>query len=171
MAETSVFEVPGAMVLLRGDHEAIGEAAAHVAGLPMPETRQITGGAERALAWMSPDEILILAAEGAGPGMARALGEKLTGVHHLALDVSDMRVRLRVTGPYVREVLAKLSPADLAPGALPEGEFRRSRLGQVPAAFWVSGPDSFDVICFRSVAGYLRELLEHSAAAGPVGHF
>ncbi|NDV01519.1 sarcosine oxidase subunit gamma [Pseudoroseicyclus tamaricis] len=171
MAETSIYRVPTGMVLLRGEFGAVGEAAAHVAGLDVPEQRRITGGPERALAWMSPDELMLFCAPGAATGLAQALEEKLTGVHHLALDVSAMRVRFRVTGPFVREVLAKLSPADVSPAALPEGEVRRSRLGQVPAAFWASGTDSFDVVCFRSVSDYLEELLAHSAAAGPVGFF
>ncbi|MGZ9809689.1 sarcosine oxidase subunit gamma [Pseudoroseicyclus sp. H15] len=171
MADTSILRVPCGMVLIRGDHGAVGEAAAHVAGVAMPEKRQITGGADRALAWMSLDELLLFCAEGAAPGMVEALTDKLTGVHHLVQDVSSMRVRFRMTGPFVREVLAKASPADLSVERLPEGEFRRSRLAQVPAAFWVSGEDSFDVICFRSVADYVEELLTHSAAAGPVGYF
>jgi sarcosine oxidase subunit gamma len=67
--------------------------------------------------------------------------------------------------------MAKLAPADLNPDSFTLGDFRRTRLGQVAAAFWMRDEDTFEVICFRSVADYTFDLLAASAKAGAVGHF
>ena len=57
----------------------------------------------------------------------------------------------------------KLAPVDFS--ALAPGELRRTRVAQVAAAFWAEG-DGYTLISFRSVAGYVMGLLEHSAQPG-----
>lgn len=159
---------PAGMIGLRGDlaDERLRAVVAEVAG-GMPDRLGIVGGLARGAAWMSPDELLLFVAPGeVGPVLIR-IGEALAGTHHLALDVSDLRVAIRLIGP-ARETLGKLSPADLSPGAFSPGVMRRSRLGQVAAAFWLEG-EGAHVLCFRSVGLYLLALLRRSAADGPVG--
>ena len=46
------------------------------------------------------------------------------------------------------------------------GMFRRTRLAQVPAALWMTEDDSFQIICFRSVAQYVFDLLCVAAQDG-----
>jgi sarcosine oxidase subunit gamma len=69
----------------------------------------------------------------------------------------------RIEGAKADQVLAKLCPADL--GALEPGELRRTRVAQVAAAFWADEA-GFTLVSFRSVAGYVMGLLEHSARPG-----
>jgi len=77
-----------------------------------------------------------------------------------------------VRGPHAREVMAKLAPVDLAPAAFTPGMFRRTRMAQVPAAFWMPEEDVFRVVCFRSVAQYVFDLLSIAAQPGSeVGAF
>ena len=45
-----------------------------------------------------------------------------------------------------RELMAKLTPADLHPDVFGLGMFRRSRLGQVAAAFWLENETDFVVV-------------------------
>ena len=66
----------------------------------------------------------------------------------------------------VRGVLAKLTPANLHPDALATGEVRRTRLAQVPAAVWLRDEDTAELICFRSVARYVFDLLSNAARQG-----
>lgn len=171
MAEVTI-DGPLGMIGLRGDHgePALREAVTALAGTAFPERLRIEGTAARGVAWMSPDELLLFVPRGeVGAALAR-LSEALAGVHHLATDVSDLRACLRIEGPGAREVLGKLSPADLHPDAFGPGAFRRSRLGQVAAAFWLEG-EGARVLCFRSVADYALLLLRQSAADGAVGYF
>ena len=164
------------MVLIRGDLAGASFKAAvtDVTGAELPGPRQRTTIGDNALLWMSPDELMLTCPHEAAPGMAKRLGEALSGQHHLAADVSDARAVFRLAGEggRIRDTLAKLTPADLRPGVLPVGEVRRSRLAQVPAAFWFEAEDAATVVCFRSVAHYVFGLLANAASPGAeVGHF
>ena len=170
MAEASFAPLAG-MVSLRGDlaSGAVRAAVAAVAG-EVPDTGRLTGTSERGVAWMSPDELLLLLPRDEVAGALASLSEALAGEHHLALDVSDLRAAIRLDGPGWREVLGKLTPADLHPDAFGSGVVRRSHLGQVAAAFWAEG-EGARVLCFRSVADHALALLRRSAADGDVGYF
>ena len=162
------------MIVLRGDPSsaAVKQAATAGSGAAMPGVRKVSQAAHGALAWMSPDELLVLCPYGeAGArqgAMARALGKE----HGLVADVSDARAMVRLSGKGAREVLAKLSPVDLAPGSFGPGDFRRTRVAQVAAAFWMEADESFRIVCFRSVAEYLFGVLKVAAQPGSeVGYF
>ena len=84
----------------------------------------------------------------------------------------NARAMVRLSGKGAREVLAKLSPVDLAPGSFGPGDFRRTRVAQVAAAFWMEADESFRIVCFRSVAEYLFGVLKVAAQPGSeVGYF
>jgi len=159
---------PQGMITLRGDlsAKAFQAGVTKVSGTNFPKQGGIAEKGERALAWMSPDELLLLCPYGEVSTTIGALTEALDGAHHLIANVSDARARISVTNGHAREVLAKLTPANLSPDAFGPGLFRRSRLAQVPAAFWIDGDDNFHVICFRSVAQYVFDILKTAAMPG-----
>ncbi|MCA8878372.1 MAG: sarcosine oxidase subunit gamma [Rhodobacteraceae bacterium] len=168
-AETSGVRVealpPAGMVTLRGDlsDPRLGDAL-NAVGLALPDRRRIAAGSAGSTVWMSPDELLVVCGEGEDRGLAARLSEALAGVHHLAAAVGDARVRFAIDGKGARIALAKIAPADMA--AFEIGEVRRTRVAQVAAAFWMTGPDAFELVCFRSVADYAGKLL--ASAAGNV---
>ncbi|THD72661.1 sarcosine oxidase subunit gamma [Thalassobius vesicularis] len=166
---------PQGMITLRGDlsDAAFGAAVAQVTGASVPGQRKITHAGANAVAWMSPDELLILLPYAEVGAAVSSLNAALAGTHFLAVNVSDARALFRVTGKPgpVREVIAKLAPADLSPDAFALGDIRRTRLAQVAAAFWLTQEGEANLVCFRSVARYAFDLLATSAAAGPVGFF
>jgi sarcosine oxidase subunit gamma len=186
MSDHAVSAVPGAeaqglvslremglqgMVSLRADLSGAVRAVKRVTGADMPEARRMTEGQGCRVAWMSPDELLILCDHAQASKLAFDLTEALTGQHHLALDVSDARAMFSVTGEAgrLRDVLSKITPADI--GALPAGEMRRTRLQQVAGAIWFESETEARVICFRSVARYVFDLLAMSARdGGAVGY-
>jgi sarcosine oxidase subunit gamma len=158
---------PG-MVTLRGDLGAapIREAVLAATGLAMPDRRRIVIAGDQSAAWMSPDEVLLLTAPGRGHQLATALGAALSGVHHLAADVSAARVVFRIEGDGGREVLAKGAPVDLSCAGFAPGDLRRTRLGQVAVAFWMVDAGTIDLVCFRSVADFTARWLAAAAAPG-----
>ena len=159
------------MVTLRADLEAAGVALAEVTGAAVPGPRQITKGDGLQVAWMSPDELMILCDHGAADELVTDLGRALAGQHHLAVNVSDARAVFAVSGDpgALRDVLAKITPTDI--GALAPGEMRRTRLQQVAGAIWFESETEARVVCFRSVARYVFDLLAISARdGGAVGH-
>lgn len=159
---------PSGMITLRGElgGKPVAKAVLAAVGLGVPGRRAILVEGDRAVAWMSPDEVLILCPHAEAPALAARMAAALAGDHALVVDVSDARARLRIQGPGAREVLAKGAPVDLSPGAFGPGEIRRTRLGQVAAAFWMSGPEAFDLVCFRSVADYVEVWLKTAATPG-----
>ncbi|PIE06704.1 MAG: sarcosine oxidase subunit gamma [Rhodobacterales bacterium] len=156
------------MVTIRGDlaDSAFTRAVSEVTGCALPKRRGIAAEGGCRLAWMAPDELMLFCKAEDAPAQARALTEAFGGQHALAVDVTDARAVVRVEGGAVREVIAKLTPADVSPEAFGPGQMRRTRLGQVPAAFSMPDETSFEVIGFRSVAIYLFDLLANAAKPG-----
>jgi sarcosine oxidase subunit gamma len=159
------------MITLRGDlaGSKLKSAVKSVTGLSVPKVNSVDFDGATGVCWMSPDELLLVLSYDDVPGALDTLKDALEGQHHLAVDVSDARVVFTLDGPDAREVLAKLSPADLAPGAFGPGDIRRTRLGQVAAGMWMTGEESVTIVCFRSFGDYLELLLRTSIEAGPVG--
>ena len=155
------------MISLRGDLGSAGFAQGikDVTGADIPGTRRLSGG-EAGLVWMSPDELLALVPYGDAPAITTALRERLGTAHCLVADVSDARALFTLTGAGWREVLAKGAPVDLAPGAFGVGDVRRTRIGQIAAAFWSTEEARADVVCFRSVGEYMFNWLCTAAQPG-----
>lgn len=156
---------PLGMITLRAAPDTPGLPAAIRActGTDIPGRRQILHAGGKATGWMSPDEYLLILPYAETAAALAAIAETMLDSHHLAVAVSDARAVFRIEGPKADQVIAKLSPVDLA--ALPPGEVRRTRTAQVAAAFWRED-DGFTLICFRSVARYVFDLLATSAAPG-----
>lgn len=155
-------------VTLKGDlaDAELAAAVREIAGTGVPGTRRLEMAGERGAVWFAPDELMLLVPYvDAGEAAAR-LDEALSGKPHMALDVSDARVVLRLTGPLVAEVLAKGAPCDLSERAFPPGAARRTHLGGVAVAFWRLDAETWEVVAFRSHAHHLMAWLEDAARPG-----
>jgi sarcosine oxidase subunit gamma len=164
---------PQGMITLRGEAADPAFRAAIETEAPLPGVRRATTNGDRTLLWMSPDEWLLLTPYAEAEATAARLSTALQGVHHMAANVSDARAVFRLTGDAAREVIAKGAPVDLSRAAFRSGDVRRTRLGQLAVAFWLTeeDPDVFHLICFRSVAAYVFDWLQTSARqGGEVGH-
>lgn len=154
------------MITVRGDlgSAAMKKAVKAATGTGVPAQRRIEVAGDRAAAWMSPDELLVLVPYAEARNAVAALEAALAGTHHLVADVSDARAVFTIRGAKADEVLRKLCPVDF--DRLAEGEIRRTRAAQVASAFWKSGPEEFTLVSFRSVGAYVMGLLDVSARPG-----
>ena len=162
------------MVIVRGDlgAKALQDAVTAATGASFPEPGKASEAGAAGLCWMAPDELLVIVPHAEAAATVGKIGEALTGTHHLVADLSDARSVFAVSGPGAREVLAKLTPADLHPDVFGPGQFRRTRLAQAAAAIWMRGEDRFEVFCSRSQATYVFDLLQTAAQPGAgVGYF
>lgn len=159
---------PTGMISIRGDLGAayLRKSLKKITGSDMPDTRGIAVSGGFALAWMSPDELLLVCPYGDVAAHIDSLRSAIGANHGLVVNVSDARALFRIKGTHVREVLAKLAPVDMAPGAFEPGTIRRTRLAQVPAAFWMVDAETAQLVCFRSVARYVFDLLSVAAQPG-----
>lgn len=151
------------MITLRGDfadaklQAAVKEATGH----DLPQQRAMALQGDTGVAWMSPDELLLLVPYAEAHACVARLRAALAGTHHMVENVSDARAFIALSGAdgLVREVLAKVVPVDMDPQHMPEGQMRRTKLAQVAAAIWMQAPGEARVVCFRSVGTYAYDVL------------
>ena len=161
------------MITLRGDLKSAPVKAAVKAAvnLDVPGQRACSINGEMAVAWMSPDELLIMVPYADAEATVQTMQDALGDAHALVVNVSDARAVLQLNGAGTREVLAKLAPVDMRKSAFGPGEIRRTRMAQAAAAFWMLDDNTVEVICFRSMAQYMFDLLSVAAQPGSeVGH-
>ncbi|WP_113910479.1 sarcosine oxidase subunit gamma [Roseovarius dicentrarchi] len=158
------------MITVRGDLSAtaVKQALASALGGEMPGAGHINPSDSGHTAWMSPDELMVLVPYASADAKLAEITDGMGDTHHMAVNVSDARCMFAVSGDdaLVREALAKLMPVDLSSAAFKPGQFRRSRMAQVPAAVWMAGPGEARIVCFRSVAQYVFDLLKGATAPG-----
>jgi len=159
---------PLGMITLRGNFgsKPFDNALKKVIGIDLPRTRQITKRGTSTVAWMSPDELLVLCSLEDKATFMGSLQKELGKRHAMVVDVSDARITFDLTGGKVREVIAKLAPVDLSPGRFEPGEVRRTRFGQIAAAFWLVSQEEAKVICFRSFGDYMFKQLKAASRPG-----
>ncbi len=161
------------MVLFRGElkSKTLQEGLFEVTKVKVPAKGRINSLDGLSIAWMSPDELLIFLPLGDVGKLIDALDDKLEGEETLIWDVSDLRSVFQIEGHFIREVLAKNSPADLNRDKMRRGTFRRTRFGQVAVAFWFKEETCWFLICRRSEAGYIQRLFEVSTQEGEIPSF
>ncbi|WP_439560390.1 sarcosine oxidase subunit gamma [Roseinatronobacter sp.] len=154
------------MITVRGDlsSTAIAAAVSDAMGLDIPAQRRVSLAGDKAAAWMSPDEVLLILPYDQAAAVADTLAQALAGEFATVANVSDARAVFTLQGAAVFDALAKICPVDFSDFA--EGQIRRTRAAQVAAAVWMSGPEQVTVVCFRSVAQYMFDLLSAAAAPG-----
>lgn len=166
---------PVGQVTLKGrlDDPALRAAVEAETGVAVPGALGAAFGPDgRGAVWMAPDELLLFCAYDRAGAAVAALSAALAGTHNLALDVSDARAVLALTGPDVGETLAKGMPVDFSEAAFPVGRARRSQLSGIAVAVWRRAPEHWEIVCLRSYAHHLMDWLAASGAAGArVGRF
>jgi sarcosine oxidase subunit gamma len=102
-----------------------------------------------------------------GNGFARLLQEAVGDAASVA-DQSSGYAILRMTGPKLRETLAKILPLDLHPHCFAAGDVASTLASHVGATLWrlEDADDSpvFEIAVFRSLAGSFWHTLTDSAA-------
>lgn len=154
------------MITLRGDLASakLAKAVKQATGAALPAVRRIEGGTKGQAAWMSPDELLLLVPYAGVSEVVAKLETALAGEFATVANVSDARAMFRLSGPQARDVLAKVCPVDFHDFAV--GELRRSRAAQVAAAVWREDEETWHLVCFRSVAQYVWDMLATLAQPG-----
>ena len=135
-------------------------AAKSVLGVDLPKVpRTSMSWGDIKVLWLSIDQWLILCPRAKSAELLVELRKALTGIHSLAVDVSDMRTVIRVEGENVREVLLKGCSLDLLSGEYAPGTVRRMRYAEIAALLHVVEDEVFDIYVFRSYAQYAWDFL------------
>ena len=78
-------------------------------------------------------------------------------------DVGQGRLVLRLTGPRVRDILAKGCPLDLHASAFPTGHCAESLIGHIGVTIDCTADETFDLYVNRSYAAFFWEWLTRAA--------
>ena len=151
----------------RGRAEAVA-AMGEVFGLALPQEacRAAISGSRAAL-WLGPDEWLLLMLPGDTDAVIAAAGEKLAGLPHSLVDISERQIALGLSGRWATTVLAGGNPLDFDLRAFPVGMCTRTIMGKAELAIWRTEPDRFHIEVWRSFAPYVRGFLrEHMREFG-----
>ncbi|WP_373503880.1 sarcosine oxidase subunit gamma [Aestuariivirga sp.] len=159
----SLREIPDrGMIDLRGlatDADFMA-AVKSVLGVDLPtEPRTSVSWGDIKVLWLSIDQWLILSTRTKMHELLASLRGALLGIHSLAVDVSDMRVVIRIEGEGSREILMKGTSLDLLSGEYTPGTCRRMRFAEIAALLHVVEGEIFDIYVFRSYANYAWDFL------------
>ncbi len=138
---------------------ALAEAMRDI-GIAVPDRPAWSEGGGLRAVWVGPERWLVW---GSGD-VERALRDRLGPLASIS-DQSDSRVVLRLSGPRVRDVLAKGLPIDLHPRAFRTGQAAVTLAAQIGVVIWqVDDAPAYDLVVARSYAGSLAEWLVGAAA-------
>ncbi|WP_113698437.1 sarcosine oxidase subunit gamma [Nonomuraea lactucae] len=136
-----------------------------VLGAPLPvepctAVRAGSGADELTVAWLGPDEWLVIGPEGYRHELlSKALGER----HGSIVDVSAQRTTLLVAGPRARDLLAHGCALDLHPGVFGPGACAQTTLARAQVVLLPRDDDGLLVLVRSSFAAYLSEWLLDAA--------
>ena len=134
------------------------EGAVGVRAPTSPNT--VSRADETAIAWLGPDEWLVISPPDIKEGLAARLEEALTGLHASVNDISSGQTIIRLHGARAREVLNKGCPVDLHPRTFGAGQCAQSHVAKSNALIvQVNDAPTYDVIVRRSFADYLARWL------------
>jgi len=148
----------------KGQMEALTAAVRGAFGVALPTEPAIVSGPDVSFVGTGPGQWLAISERHANEHLAVSLAASLQGLASIT-DQSSGRGVLRLSGPRVRDVLAKGLPIDLDPRAFPAGSAATSTLSHMGVVVWrAHEADGFDIALFRSVAESFWRWLSASAA-------
>lgn len=103
--------------------------------------------------------------EGAAPDFAADLAQRLAGLASVS-DQSSGYVFLRLSGEGARKLLQRGAAIDFHPAAFSSGSVATTMIAHIGVIIrQVDDSPAYDLATFRSLAGSLREWIDHAAAA------
>jgi heterotetrameric sarcosine oxidase gamma subunit len=143
---------------------ALAAAVRERFGIELPQGPAAVRSGTHRVVWSGPGQWLLIGDSRAG------WSDALAGLadHAAVVDQSDSRAVLSLSGPHVRDLLAKGCMIDLHPTVFPVGAAALTGIAHMAVALWrsVDGADGavFEIMVARSMAGSFWSWLSASAA-------
>jgi sarcosine oxidase subunit gamma len=133
------------------DPERAASAVGAALAAPAPSGRNAVATAgESTVLWTGPGRWLVIEPE--SRDLAALLAQHCPGDVAAVTDLGHARTALRVEGPKVRVLLAKLCTLDFDPAVFPPGTCAQTQFGHVGILLYCRVHDGFDVFMPRSFA-------------------
>ena len=151
---------------LRGDPANTEFVAAVKAtlGQELPVSANTMSIGNNRVYWLGPDEWLINTSVEDTAGLVTRLRDAVFGQHASVTDVSGGQIAMRLSGPEVRDVLARGCTLDFHPDEFHVGACAQSGLAKANVLIGlVHDQLAYEIVVRRSFAEYLVSWLRHSA--------
>ena len=167
-AGVTAHEITGAslvsITVQRGQVPALVAKARELLGLELPMAPRRVGNGRIEITWAGPGRWTVMRAEGTVGQLASELGSGLAGLATV-VDLSHAQAVLRVSGPKIREVLAKGFAIDLHPRVFEAGQTAMTTVSHIAVQITRTAPEAaFEIAVPRSLAESLWHWLDASAA-------
>jgi sarcosine oxidase subunit gamma len=155
----------------RGRWAETVKAAEACFGVPAPDRPAFVMGKAASLIWSGPQQFLALAHGNGFADPLASLRQAFAGIASLS-DQSDGRCLIRLSGPRIRDTLAKICSLDLHDTAFPVGAAAATSIDHTNVSLWRC-PDApgegpvYHLLVFTSFADSLwRTILDSAAEFG-----
>lgn len=154
-----------ASILARnGQRDALADLFRDSFGVDLPVEPKVAGDANMTVVWAGPEQWLAIAAEVTPGGIETEL-RGIVGATASIADQSDGRLFLRLSGPRIRDALAKGLPIDLHDSVFKPGDAAVTSAAHVGVHIWpVDDAPTYNIVVFRAFARSFCEWLVDSAA-------
>lgn len=152
------------LIAAPGGPAALSQAVQDRLGIALPTTPKIASSASHDVIWSGPDQWLLRATTREGfDDLLLALSAQAA-----VSDQTDARAAVRLSGPHVRDVLAKGVMLDLHPAAFAVGDTALTSIAHIGVHLWrvADGPEGsvFEIMVARSMVGSFWSWFAASAA-------
>jgi sarcosine oxidase subunit gamma len=128
-----------------------------------PEPNNVVSAGARHIVWLGPDEFLLLCEAGREDDLHRTIRNDLGDQHFSITVVTDGLCALQLSGPALRQVLAKGCALDLHPRSFGIGDCAQTALSHAGVTLIAMDDDRFTMICRTSFAPYVLDWLQDAA--------
>jgi heterotetrameric sarcosine oxidase gamma subunit len=152
------------VIVRKGGHALLAERVQAEFGVELPQARKTTGAGPVEFIWAGRDQWLAVSEAGDGRALEQRLRSALGPAASLN-DQSDGRTVLRLSGPRVRDALAKGVPVDLHPRVFKSADTAMTVVSYINVHLWrVDDAPTYDIAMFRSFAVAFWDWLAAAAA-------
>ena len=142
-----------------GDATMLPAVRKHTGCGTLPDNNRIVTVGDRQIAWLGPDEFLLLCEAGSEADLHSQLSLDLGGVHAAVTNVTDSLCALDLRGAAIRKVLAKGCSLDLHPSKFTAGDCAQTMLAHAGVTLIAQDENRFTLICRTSFAPYVADWL------------
>ena len=148
----------------KGAEVQLGKRILEVFNIALPLTPRYVGSSAISFVWAGPSQWLALGEQRDSHAFASSLSSSLLGLAS-TVDQSDGRAIMRVSGPRIRDALAKGLHIDLHPSVFRSGHTAITAVSHIGVHFWqLDDVPTYEFTMFRSFAVAFCEWLMEAAA-------
>lgn len=149
---------------LAADNDKGAKSAAKALGVNLPNINDVASGDKVSVLGFSPNEWLIITANGEEANYCQKLKKVLAGEHSLVTDVTGGTTKLNITGEHAQDLLEKGTYVDLHDSVFKAGQMYATQVAHAPAVIVKNASNDYSLIVRRSYSNHIADWAIDGAA-------